>query len=64
MCCGDVPCAGKKCAAHCDECARCAGRICCVSPNGKSVTCGANVAACGHGHGNGQDDEDDQGEGD
>lgn len=50
-CCGAIPCVGKECAGHCDACAACSGLVCCIGAKGKTATCGATAASCGHGPG-------------
>jgi hypothetical protein len=46
LCCGAIPCVGKKCAAVCNECAACAGSVCCAAANGKSASCASSTSAC------------------
>ena len=64
LCCGAVPCVGKKCAQVCDACAACAGRVCCATANGKSASCAATTSTCpkGNGGGNARDDADERAE--
>ena len=63
LCCGAVPCVGKKCAQVCGACAACAGRVCCAAANGKAASCAATTSACpkGAGPGRARDDGDDRG---